>query len=67
MLTPLGLWIASDKVIETLRVRLRAVRREREVVILEVKTDTGQVNDGLDTDGPQLLGVTDARALEDER
>jgi hypothetical protein len=37
------------------------------LVILEVETDAGEVDERLDTDFAELLWVTDAGALEDER
>lgn len=36
-------------------------------MVLEVQTDTRKVDNRLDTNGTQLLGVTDTRALKDER
>jgi hypothetical protein len=35
-------------------------------VVLEVESHTGKVNNGLDTSGAELLGVTDTRSLEDQ-
>lgn len=35
-------------------------------MVLEVESHTGKVDDGLDTGGAELLGVTDTRALEDQ-
>jgi hypothetical protein len=36
-------------------------------VVLEVETDTGEVDEGLNTGFAKLLWVTNAGALEDER
>jgi len=62
----LDLWVATDKVIKGLDVGLRAVCGECQVVILEVETDTGEVDEGLDASLAKLLGVADTRALQDE-
>jgi len=62
----LDLGIATDKVIKGLDVRLRAVCGECQVVILEVETDTGEVDEGLDASLAEFLGVADTRALQDE-
>ena len=64
--TLLNFRVTPDKVIETLSLRLGPVHREGEVVVLEVESHTGKVDDGLDTSGAELLGVTDTRALEDQ-
>jgi hypothetical protein len=37
------------------------------LVVLEVKTNTGKIDEGLDTGLAKLLWVTDTRALENER
>lgn len=64
--TLLNIGVTPDKVIETLSIRFGPVHREGEVVVLEVESHAGEVDDGLDARGPQLLGVTDTRALEDQ-
>lgn len=35
-------------------------------MVLEVESHTGKINNGLDTSGAELLGVTDTRALKDQ-
>lgn len=50
--------ISANKVVERLDVRLCTEDRERQVVVLEVQTDTGQVDERLDTSSTELLGVT---------
>lgn len=62
----LGLLVATDEVVEALHVRLRTVSGEGEVVVLEVETDTGQVDQGLHASLAELLGIADTRALENE-
>jgi len=59
--------VATGEVVERLDVRLGPVDGECEVVVLEVETDTWQVDDGLDASATKLLGVANSRALEDER
>jgi hypothetical protein len=66
LLTPLDLGVTTDEVVKTLHIRLRTVRGKGKVVVLEVETNAGEVNDRLDASSPQLLGVADARSLEDE-
>jgi len=63
----LNLGVATDEVVKGLDVGLRAVGGEGQVVILEVETNTGKVDEGLDASLAELLGVTDTRALQDER
>lgn len=46
--------------------RLGTVDRERQVMVLEVKTDTWEVDDGLDASLLELLGITDTRSLKDQ-
>jgi hypothetical protein len=62
----LDLRIATDEIIERLDVRLRAVCGESQVVVLEVQTDTGKVDKGLDACLAELLRVADTRALQNE-
>jgi len=62
----LGLWVASHKVVEGLDVWFGAEDGEREVVVLEVETDAGEIDEGLDACAAELLWVADAGALEDE-
>lgn len=62
----LSLLISTDKVVEALDVRLSSVGGEGQVVVLEVQTNTGQVDQGLDASLAKLLGVTNTRALENE-
>lgn len=66
-LTLLDLRIATDKVVKTLDARLCAVDGECEVVVLEVQTDSREVDDGLDASCAKLLWVANTRALEDKR
>ena len=40
--------------------------REMKVVILKVQANTRQINQRLDTNLPELLGVTNTRSLKDE-
>lgn len=54
----LYLWIATKEVVERLYVRLRTVGRKREVMVLEVETNTGEIDDGFDTSLTEFLGVT---------
>ena len=67
MLTLLDFRDAPHEVVETLGAGLGTVRREGEVVVLEVETNTRKVDLGLDTRGPELGGVADTRSLEDQR
>lgn len=62
----LGLLVSANEVVETLDVRLSTIGGECQVVILEVETDAGQVNERLDAGSAQLLWVTDTRPLENE-
>ena len=62
-----ALTLAAHEVVETLGAGLGTVRGEGEVVVLEVETNTRKVDLGLDTCGPELRGVTNARSLEDQR
>jgi hypothetical protein len=62
----LDLGITTDEIIERLDVGFRTVCGESQVVVLEVQTDTGKVDERLDTSLAQLLGVADTRALQDE-
>lgn len=63
----LDLFIATGKIIKRLRLRLGAVQREVKVVVLEVLTNTGQVDDGSHAGLAKLLAVTNTRALQDKR
>lgn len=63
----LHLRIAPDEVVKGVDIRLRPVRRESQVMVLEVLADAGQVHGRLDASTAQLLGVTDSRALQDKR
>ena len=67
MLTLLDFGNAAHEVVETLGAGLGTVRGEGEVVVLEVETNTRKVDLGLDTCGPELRGVTNARSLKDQR
>lgn len=58
MLTLLYFRYTSDEVIETLCFWLRTVYGEGQVVVLEVESNTGKINDWLDTSSLQLLRVT---------
>ena len=60
----LSCWVTPDKVIEALSVRLGTVGRESKIVVLEVETNTGQVNLALHACFLEFLGVSNARSLE---
>lgn len=65
--TLLHLGYAPHKIIETLRLGLGPEHREGEVMVLEVEAHTGEVDLGLDTRSPELLGVAYTRSLQDQR
>jgi len=54
----LSLLVTSDEVIEALNMWLSTEDRECKVVVLEVETNTGQVNQWLHTSLAELLGIT---------
>lgn len=56
--TLLSLGVTSNKVVETLGTGLSTVDGEGEVVVLEVETNTGKVDDGLNAGLSELGGVT---------
>lgn len=56
-LTFLDIWITADKLIKTLGTRLGSEDRKGQVVVLEVETNAGEVNDGLNPSAPEFLGV----------
>ena len=60
----LGLRVPTKEVVKALGSRLGTINGESKVVVLEVETDTGKVDFGLDTDLLELLGITDTRTLE---
>ncbi len=60
----LNLRITSEEIIKALGVRLSTVGRESKVVVLEVETDTGQVNLAFHTGFLEFLGFSDAGSLE---
>jgi len=62
----LSRWITAGKVVEGLDTWLGSVCREGEIMILEVKTDTWQIDERLDTSLAELLRVANTRSLEDE-
>ena len=50
--------VATNKVIKGLAIRLRAIYGEGEVVVLEIETNTWQVDLRLDACIAELLGIT---------
>ena len=58
MCTLLHLRVSACKVVKTLGARLGPVDGEGKVVVLEVETDAWEVDDGLDSDAAELVGVT---------
>lgn len=62
----LDLLVAADEVVEGVGPWLGTIRCEGQVVVLEVQTNTGQVDKWLDTGLAELLCVTNTRALEDQ-
>lgn len=58
LLTLLSLGIAANKVVKAIGARLGAEHGEGQVVVLEIETNAWKVDNGLNADGPQLLGVT---------
>jgi hypothetical protein len=54
----LDLGVAAGKVVECLGAGFGAVDREGEIVVLEVESDAREVNNRLDADGAELLGVS---------
>lgn len=60
----LNLGIASEEVIEAFCIRLGTVGREGKVVVLEVKTNAGQVNLAFHAGFLEFLGISNAGALE---
>jgi hypothetical protein len=55
--TLLHLGVTASKVIEALGARFGPVDGEGQVMILEVETDAGEVDDGLDAASAELVGV----------
>ena len=66
LLTFLNLGVAPDKFIKALGSRLGSIRREGEVMVLEVQTNTWEVHFGLDTGLLELLRVTNTGPLENQ-
>lgn len=62
----LSLFVATDEVVEALDVWLGPVGGEGQVVILEIETDTRQIDQRLNASLAKLLRAADTRALEDE-
>jgi hypothetical protein len=62
----LGRWITAGKVVEGLDTWLGSVCGEGQVVILEVETDTWQVDERFDASLAELLWVTNTGSLKDE-
>lgn len=60
----LHLRVAANEVIKGLNVGLSTVHGKHEVVVLEVQTDTRQVDQGADTGAAQLLRVANTGALK---
>lgn len=50
--------VAADEVVERLGLGSRTVRSKCQIVVLEVQTDTWQIDERLDTSLAKLLGVT---------
>lgn len=63
----LDLRITTDKIVEGFDVWLGSVCCKREIVVLEVKTDTRKIDQRLYTSLAELLWVTDTGSLKDER
>ncbi|KAI6766113.1 hypothetical protein HG530_007183 [Fusarium avenaceum] len=63
----LNFGISSNKIVETLSLRLSPVYGKRQVVILKISPDAYEINYRLNTRSTKLLGVTDTRSLEDQR
>ena len=64
--TFLNLGIATHKIIEAFCIRLGTIGGEREVMVLEVETDTWQIDLALDAGFLEFLGVSDTRSLQYE-
>jgi hypothetical protein len=62
----LNLRVTTGKVVEGLDMGLSSVCRKRQVVILEIETNAGEIDERLDTSLAELLWVTNTRSLEDE-
>lgn len=62
----LDLRISPDEIVKTFNVRLGTEDGKRKVVILEVETNTREVDERLDAGLTELLGVADTRSLENE-
>lgn len=81
--TLLHFGVSAGEVVECFRARLGPVDGEGKVVVLEVETDTWEINDGLDSDTTEFVGIawttsileidgargrpTDSRPLENQR
>lgn len=52
------LGVSSCKIIKRFRARLGPVDGKGKVVVLEVEADTREIDDGLDSDTAQLVGIT---------
>jgi hypothetical protein len=63
----LDLRVTSDEVVKGLYMGLGAEDGEREVMVLEVETNTRKIDKRLDTSLAELLRVTDTRSLENKR
>ena len=46
--------------------RLSSVNTKGQVMVLEIETNTRKVDDGLDTNFLELLGITDTATLKDQ-
>ncbi|KAH3669438.1 hypothetical protein OGAPHI_001559 [Ogataea philodendri] len=62
----LGSWVASDEVVKRWNIWLHVVRSEETVVVLEVLTDTRQVDNWLNTNRPQVVSSTNTGSLQNQ-
>lgn len=62
----LDLLVATDEVVERVGPWLGSVWSEGQVVVLEVETNAGKIDERLDTGLAELLWVANTRALEDQ-
>lgn len=62
----LSLRIAPDEIVKALRLRLGSIGGEREIVVLEIEADAWEFNLAFHAGFLELLGISDAGALQDE-
>ena len=63
----LNLGVTTSKVVEGLHMGFGSVGCECEIVVLEIETDSGKIDERLDTGLAKLLWVSDTRSLQDKR